>query len=143
MPTENTSLRPTVVLLAVPDIIADAGDGAARRFLEFFTVKIENPNTRAAFALSVAGFLRWYEQRRLGLRDIEPIAIAAHFSDAHRLRPHQEAAPGRCADAVRLAGDGPHRALQPGQLGPGAQARGEEGQNAGAFRRGRPGRSKS
>jgi hypothetical protein len=35
-------------LLTVPAIIADAGDNAARRFLEFFTANIEDPNTRAA-----------------------------------------------------------------------------------------------
>ena len=33
----------------VPAIVAAAGDGAARRFLEFFAVTIENPNTRAAY----------------------------------------------------------------------------------------------
>jgi integrase/recombinase XerD len=66
-------------LLTVPAIIADAGDNAVRRFLEFFTANIENPNTRAAYARAVAQFLCWCEQRRLALRDIEPIAIAAYF----------------------------------------------------------------
>jgi hypothetical protein len=33
----------------VPAIIGDAGDNAARRFLEFFTANIRNPNTRAAW----------------------------------------------------------------------------------------------
>jgi integrase/recombinase XerD len=66
-------------LLTVPAIIADAGDSATRRFLEFFTANIENPNTRAAYARAVAQFLRWCEWRRLALRDIEPIAIAAYF----------------------------------------------------------------
>jgi hypothetical protein len=32
--------------LVVPSIIADAGDGAAMRFIEFFTAQIHNPNTR-------------------------------------------------------------------------------------------------
>jgi hypothetical protein len=36
--------------MIVPAIVADAGDHAARRFLEFFTVNIRNPNTRAAGA---------------------------------------------------------------------------------------------
>jgi hypothetical protein len=49
--------RPQGGLLTVPAIIADAGDGAARRFLEFFTATIRNPNTRAAYAQAVARFL--------------------------------------------------------------------------------------
>jgi integrase/recombinase XerD len=71
--------RPIGERLTVPAIIADAGDSAARRFLEFFTANIRNPNTRAAYAQAVAQFLRWCERRRLSLRDIEPIAVAAYI----------------------------------------------------------------
>src|SRR5688500_5562362 len=70
----RTSVRGPVV----PALIADAGDGAARRFFEFFTANIPNPNTRAAYARAVAQFLRWCEARRLTLRSIEPIAVAAY-----------------------------------------------------------------
>ena len=77
--TKEIALSPSSSLLTVPAIIADAGDHAARRFLEFFTANIENPNTRAAYAQAVAQFLRWCEHRRLGLRAIEPIAVAAYF----------------------------------------------------------------
>ena len=62
----------------VPALIAAAGDGAARRFFEFFTANIENENTRLAYAQAVAQFLRWAEGRGLTLRTIEPIAVAAH-----------------------------------------------------------------
>ena len=34
----------------VPVLIADAGEHAARRFLEFFAATIRNPNTRMAYA---------------------------------------------------------------------------------------------
>ena len=70
--------RPAGQVLTVPAIIADAGDTAARRFLEFFTANIRNPNTRAAYAQAVAQFLRWCDGRSLGLRDIEPMAVAAY-----------------------------------------------------------------
>jgi integrase/recombinase XerD len=63
----------------VPAIVADEGDGAARRFLEFFTVNIRNPNTRAAYAQAVGQFLRWCEGRGLAWREIEPMAIAAYI----------------------------------------------------------------
>jgi hypothetical protein len=36
--------------LVVPAMIADAGDRAARRFLDFFAASIENDNTRMAYA---------------------------------------------------------------------------------------------
>ncbi len=35
--------------MVVPAIIADAGDQAARRFLEFFAATIRNKNTRMAY----------------------------------------------------------------------------------------------
>jgi len=36
-------------------IVADAGPDAARRFVEFFTATIRNPNTREAYARAVRG----------------------------------------------------------------------------------------
>src|SRR3954462_7411243 len=65
----------------VPALIADAGDGAARRFFEFFTANIENENTRLAYPQAVAQFLRWAEPRGLTLRTIEPIAVAAYVRE--------------------------------------------------------------
>src|SRR3954452_17708749 len=65
----------------VPALIADAGDGAAKRFFEFFTANIENANTRLAYAQAVAQFLRWCEERQLTLRTIEPIAVAAYVQE--------------------------------------------------------------
>jgi site-specific recombinase XerD len=65
----------------VPALIADAGEAAAKRFFEFFTANIENPNTRLAYAQAVAQFLRWAEGRRLTLRTIEPIAVAAYVQE--------------------------------------------------------------
>jgi hypothetical protein len=43
----------------LPALIAGAGERAAWRFLEFFTVTIRNPNTRAAYARAAGKFLRW------------------------------------------------------------------------------------
>src|SRR4051794_36771917 len=72
----------------VPALIADAGDGATKRFFEFFTANIPNPNTRAAYAQAVAQFARWCEQRGLYLRAIEPIAVAAYIEQLKaRLAP--------------------------------------------------------
>jgi len=40
----------------VPVQVAAAGEEAAKRFIEFFTANIRNPNTRAAYARSTQ---RW------------------------------------------------------------------------------------
>lgn len=66
-------------VLTLPAIVAEAGDATARRFLEFFTVNIRNPNTRAAYAQAVGQFLRWCEARRLTLDQVEPMAVAAYI----------------------------------------------------------------
>jgi site-specific recombinase XerD len=49
--------------MIVPAIIADLGDAAALRFIDFFTANIRNPNTRAAYAVAVRSFFRWLETR--------------------------------------------------------------------------------
>lgn len=42
--------------VAVPMVIQDAGPDAIRRFVEFFTANIRNPNTRAAYMRAVRRF---------------------------------------------------------------------------------------
>lgn len=66
--------------IAVPAIIADAGDRAARRFLEFFAATIRNKNTRMAYYRACVRFFDWCEQHRIGtLADIEPLHVAAYI----------------------------------------------------------------
>ena len=47
----------------VPAIVAAAGDKAARRFLEFFAVTIENPNTRQAYFHACRRFFDWCDRK--------------------------------------------------------------------------------
>jgi integrase/recombinase XerD len=63
----------------VPAIVADLGDNAAKRFLEFFTANIRNKNTRAAYAQAVAQFLGWCEAKGIALKDVEPIHVAGYI----------------------------------------------------------------
>jgi hypothetical protein len=56
----------------LPAIIAQAGDHAAHRFIEFFTATIRNGNTRRAYGRAVADFLAWCEQHHLTLPGSEP-----------------------------------------------------------------------
>jgi len=65
--------------MVVPATIADAGETATRRFLEFFAATIRNRNTRMAYYRAVRHFFAWSEHHRLGgLDDIEPLHIAAY-----------------------------------------------------------------
>jgi integrase/recombinase XerD len=73
----------------LPALISREGRRATTRFLEFFTVNIRNPNTRLAYAKAVAQFLAWCEERRQGLRDIEPMVVAAYIEQLTRERAPQ------------------------------------------------------
>ena len=61
----------------VPALIADAGDQAAWRYVEFFTANISNPNTRRAYARACAQFFGWCEDRGLTLATVRPTHVAA------------------------------------------------------------------
>jgi integrase len=63
--------------LPVPVSIAQTGDQAAWRYVEFFTANIRNPNTRRAYARACSRFFSWCEQRDLGPVDIRPFHVAA------------------------------------------------------------------
>jgi site-specific recombinase XerD len=53
---------------------------ASRRFVEFFTANIRNPNTRRAYARAAKEFAAWCERQGLReLRDIEPVHVAAYI----------------------------------------------------------------
>lgn len=74
--------------LALPVLFAPDAD-AAKRFVEFFTANIRNPNTRRAYAKAVSEFAAWWEDNKLGtLQDIEPVHIAAYVEGLQvRLAP--------------------------------------------------------
>jgi hypothetical protein len=73
--------------IVVPAIVADAGDHAARRFLEFFAATIRNKNTRIAYLHAVSRFFAWCEHYHLGqLVNIEPLHVAAYIEGARHVR---------------------------------------------------------
>ena len=63
----------------LPAIIEDAGQHAGRRFIEFFTASIRNPNTRKAYAQATAQFMQWCSQAGLTLDAIQPVHAAAYI----------------------------------------------------------------
>jgi len=75
------------VVLLLPALISGAGESAATRFLEFFTVNIRNPNTRAAYGRAAGAFLRWCEERGIAeLRQVQPVHVAAYIEQLGRER---------------------------------------------------------
>jgi hypothetical protein len=56
----------------VPALVADLGDEAAWRYVEFFTANIRNPNTRRAYLRACKRFLGWCEDRPLGVMGWTP-----------------------------------------------------------------------
>jgi hypothetical protein len=113
----------------VPAIVAAAGDHAMRRFLDFFAVTIDNPNTRAAYFHACRRFFAWCDRREdmEELVDIEPMHCrdlyprareglreadrqAASRRDPHAVRPARHWPGGR--DQSRPCGARPEERRQ-------------------------------
>jgi site-specific recombinase XerD len=60
----------------VPALIADAGDAASWRYVEFFTANIRNPHTRRAYARACGRFFAWCEDRGLTITVIRSHDVA-------------------------------------------------------------------
>jgi integrase len=75
--TEITSdLR---ALNVVPALIADLGEEAAWRYVEFFTANIRNPHTRRAYARACNRFFAWCDDRGLTPASIRPHDVATYI----------------------------------------------------------------
>jgi integrase/recombinase XerD len=83
MATEVVSVQTSGAI--VPAIVADAGDAAARRFLEFFTATLRNAHTRHAYARAVRDFFAWIGPG-LTLTAIEPVHVAAYVEQLSNRR---------------------------------------------------------
>jgi site-specific recombinase XerD len=87
-------IQPTVLATSVTDahlvpaLIADLGEQASWRYVEFFTANIRNPNTRRAYARACSRFFAWCEDRGLTLTEIRPFDVAAWVED---LQEHHSA----------------------------------------------------
>lgn len=75
--------------IVLPTIIAGEGQRASKRFLEFFTANIRNPNTRLSYMRAISPFLAWCEERGLELRQVEPMAVAAYIERLTKERAPQ------------------------------------------------------
>ena len=73
--------------MIVPAMIADLGENAALRFIDFFTAHIRNPNTRAAYAVAVRSFFAWVEARGITeVRKVRTIHVSGYIEALNRAR---------------------------------------------------------
>ena len=76
--------------VALPVLVASAGERAGIRFLEFFASTIRNPHTRRAYGRAVADFLAWCaDQGVASIVDVQPLHVAAWVE----LQTREHAAP--------------------------------------------------
>jgi hypothetical protein len=59
-------------------MLADAGEPASWRYIEFFTANIRNPHTRRAYARACSKFFARCEDRGLTLTAIRPFDVATY-----------------------------------------------------------------
>jgi site-specific recombinase XerD len=87
----------------VPATIAEAGERASWRYVEFFTANISNPNTRRAYARVCGRFFTWCENRGLALTAIRAFDVAAYLESLR----DEVAAPSvkQCLAALRMLFD--------------------------------------
>src|SRR6266566_6851240 len=96
--------NPTDTSIVVPVLIADFGQAANWRYVEFFTANINNDHTRRAYARACSRFFAWCENRGLSLMAIRPFDVAAWVKDLQQTH----GAPGvkQQLAAVRMLFDG-------------------------------------
>jgi len=71
----------------LPAMISTAGQGAIKKYLEFFTAHIRNPNTRRAYYRATEDFFHWCEDHELHeVARIEPVHVAAYIESLGRER---------------------------------------------------------
>ena len=68
------------VSMAVPALIADAGEQAARATLEFFTARIPNAHTRRAYGRAVAAFCQWCHGQAVSLQALSAPTVSAYLA---------------------------------------------------------------
>jgi hypothetical protein len=104
--------------VTVPAVIADAGEKASYRFLEFFAANIRNRSTRPAYARALSTLLSWCEKKHGGgLEGINSVVVAAYIERpgaGPRIKAQGQAAPGRYPDAFGFDGNRRRSPLQPG-----------------------------
>jgi site-specific recombinase XerD len=70
-----------VLAVALPQAIYGAGERAAFHSVEFFTARLANPHTRAAYGRAVTSFCDWCESRGVPLPALSSPVVAAYYHE--------------------------------------------------------------
>ena len=65
----------------MPTLFTGAGEKASYRFIEYFTARIRNTNTRQAYFRAVNRFSQWCALRQLELTKLNPVVIAGYMEE--------------------------------------------------------------
>jgi site-specific recombinase XerD len=76
-----TAIAASKPIHLVPVLVAEMGEQASWRYIEFFTANIRNPNTRRAYARAAFHFFSWCDVRRLTLSTIRSFDVAAWIEE--------------------------------------------------------------
>src|ERR1051325_7248265 len=87
----------------IPTLIADAGDQASWRYIDFFTSNIRNPNTRRAYARACGAFLAWADERGRALGTIRPYDVSLYIES--RQQTHSAPDVKQSLAAIRMLFD--------------------------------------
>ena len=82
--TKQLSRQPPksiIELAIVPALIEKECPDTKRRFVEFFTANISNPNTRASYLRAVVRFCEWSDNRNMSLHQTEPTLVALYIAE--------------------------------------------------------------
>lgn len=73
----------------VPALVANAGDRATRRYLEFFTARIRNLGTREAYSRAAKDFFEWCEFHGISFEQVSPMVVGTYieFLTRHQSAP--------------------------------------------------------
>ena len=76
---DRTAMIPTRVARQITPMLFSGSNKAEKRFWEFFTATIRNPNTRMAYLTAAYRFADWCEVKGLKLEQVEPMMVAAYI----------------------------------------------------------------
>jgi site-specific recombinase XerD len=82
----NRALRTFAGELPLPALITEAGGHAEAMYVEFFTARIRNPNTRRSYATAASQFLAWCVSHGLSLRELTPTIVATYIEALQRVK---------------------------------------------------------
>src|SRR5437763_14015778 len=65
----------------VPTLVLDTGQKGWFRFTEFFTARIRNANTRAAYLRAARQFSDWCQVHHVQFGQLNPVIVAAYIEE--------------------------------------------------------------